>query len=368
MRVLHVTQPTSAGVPVVVRQYAADQVAHGHEVVVASPDDGDLPGWLGADAVPRRSWSAARSPGATVPGEVRRLRRIVADVDPDVVHLHSAKAGLAGRLALRGRRPTVFQPHAWSFEAVDGLVGAASERWERFAVRWTAVTVCVSEDERRRGEAAGVRGDVVVVPNGVDVAGIAPAGEEDRAAARTELGLPTGPLVVCIGRLAPQKGQDLLLSALPGIRARVPGAHLVLVGDGPEAAALRAAAPRDVVFAGHRHDVRRWLVAADVVALPSRWEAGLSLVAMEAMAVGRSVVSTGVAGVGDLLPGAGAVVPLDDVAALTEAVSARLAEPSRAAAEGARGRQAVERHRDVRRTAAQVRAAYEHVLRGGEFR
>nr|WP_246316046.1 glycosyltransferase [Kineococcus aurantiacus] len=359
---MHVTQPTVAGVPVVVRQLVADQLAHGLQVVVASPQEGDLPGWLAHDGVEYRPWAATRSPGPAVVGEVARLRALVADVDPDLVHLHSAKAGLAGRLAVRGRRPTVFQPHAWSFEAVEGLVGAASLRWERFAVRWTSLTVCVSEDERRRGEAVGVRGATVVVPNGIDVRALVPAGETERAAARAELGLPAGPLIVCVGRLARQKGQDLLLRALPAVRSVVPGSRLVLVGDGPDADVLRVAAPEDVVFAGHRHDVRRWLVAADVVALPSRWEAGLPLVAMEAMALARSVVSTRVAGVAELLPGAGAVVELEDVTGLAEAIAARLANPTVAAAEGAHGRRTVEEQRDVVRTARRVRQAYQQAV------
>ena len=66
-------------------------------------------------------WEAVQAPGVRVPGETRRLARIVDEVDPNIVHLHSSKAGLAGRLAVRGRRPTVFQPNGWSFEATDGL-------------------------------------------------------------------------------------------------------------------------------------------------------------------------------------------------------------------------------------------------------
>ncbi|NEA48622.1 glycosyltransferase, partial [Streptomyces sp. SID10815] len=70
------------------------------------------------------------------------------EVRPDLVHAHSAKAGLAGRLAVRGRIPTVFQPHAWSFEAVGGATAALALRWERWGTRWAARTVCVSEAER----------------------------------------------------------------------------------------------------------------------------------------------------------------------------------------------------------------------------
>ena len=65
-------------------------------------------------------WLAWR-PGPRVFGEVRRLRRILDSVAPES-SMHSSKAGLAGRLALRGRLPTLFQPHAWSFEAASGAV------------------------------------------------------------------------------------------------------------------------------------------------------------------------------------------------------------------------------------------------------
>lgn len=74
---------------------------------------------------------------------------------PDVLHAHSAKAGLAGRLAVRGGVPTVFQPHAWSFDAVGGATAALALRWERFGARWADRVLCVSEAERRAGEAEG---------------------------------------------------------------------------------------------------------------------------------------------------------------------------------------------------------------------
>ena len=101
-----------------------------------------------------------------MPSETRRLRRIVEGVDPDVVHLHSSKAGMAGRLAVRGRRPTIFQPHAWSFDAVRGPVRAASLAWERFAQRWTTELVCVSLSERVAGERHGISAPVTLALNG----------------------------------------------------------------------------------------------------------------------------------------------------------------------------------------------------------
>lgn len=362
MRVLHVSQPTVAGVPVVVRQLATDQAAHGLDVVVASPEQGDLAGWLAGGPARHVAWDATRSPGPATGREVLSLARVVRQVDPDLVHLHSAKAGLAGRLALRGRRPTVFQPHAWSFEAVTGVLEAAARRWERSAARWTTLLVCVSDDERARGQAAGVRAPSVVLPNGVDTARLRLTGDEERRSARGALGLPDRPTVVCVGRLARQKGQDVLLRAVPRLVRRVPDVHVVLVGDGPDAPALRARATSSTRFAGAQADVAPWLVAADVVAVPSRWEAGLPLVAMEAMALGRSVVSTAVAGTPAALEGAGAVVPVDAVDALADAVAQRLLDPARAAREGRRGRLTVEQHYDQRVTAAGMRLAYRRLL------
>jgi glycosyltransferase involved in cell wall biosynthesis len=283
---------------------------------------------------------------------------LIGEVDPDLVHLHSAKAGLTGRLALRGGRPTVFQPHAWSFEAAEGTVARMARTWERFASRWTDLLVCVSEDERRRGEDVGVRARTIVLPNGIDLGRYRPTGPAERSSARRDLGLADRPTVVCVGRLAHQKGQDVLLDCLPALRERVPDVQTVLVGDGPDADALRVRADEGVLFAGARGDVRPWLTAADVVALPSRWEAGLSLVAMEAMALGRPVVSADVAGARGALDGAGAVVGREDARALALALAARLADPELAEREGRAGRRAVESSHDLAVTTRRVREAY----------
>jgi glycosyltransferase involved in cell wall biosynthesis len=339
VRVLHVSQPIDAGVAKVVAGLVRDQRRRGWDVTVACPGEGWLPDAVRVAGARVEPWQAGRSPGPSVPSEIAALARVVSIVDPAVVHLHSAKAGLAGRLAVRGRRPTVFQPHAWSFEAVTGPLHVASRWWEQIAQRWTHLTVCVSEAELSMGRDAGITGSAVVVPNGVDP-------DEwpalDRAACRRELGVaPEGaPLVVCVGRLARQKGQDLLVQAWSRVRSAVPEARLALVGSGPDEADLRASADASVRFApGDR--VAQWYAAADVVVVPSRWEAGLPLVAMEAMVSHRSVVAFDVAGIGLSLPSnAGAVVPSEDVDALADELAIRLLDPARVAREGDHGHSA----------------------------
>ncbi|MGY1856615.1 glycosyltransferase [Modestobacter sp. SYSU DS0290] len=336
LSVLHVSQPVEAGVARVVAGLVADQCARGWDVAVACPPEGWLADQVRATGARLLPWRATRSPGPTVPAEALALRRVVRAADPQLVHLHSAKAGLAGRLAVRGSRPTVFQPHAWSFEAVTGPLEVASRRWEQLAQRWTSLTLNVSEAELATGRAAGITGRAAVVPNGVDTDRWTPA---DRAAARAALALPdpAAPTVVCVGRLARQKGQDLLLEAWPAVRAAVPGARLVLVGSGPDEAELRARADDSVTFAPGRQ-LEHWYAAADVVAVPSRWEAGLPLVAMEAMATERTVVAFDVAGIGTYLSGAGVAVAAFEVPALATELTTRLLDPALAAREGEVGR------------------------------
>lgn len=366
MRVLHVAQPVDAGVPRVAGDLVADQVRRGWQVTVACPQESELCASAKEAGARHLRWEARRAPGPSVPGETRRLGALVAEAGPDLVHLHSAKAGLAGRLAIRGRRPTLFQPHAWSFEAVREPLRSLTVAWERAAARWASAIVCVSEDERRRGESVGVGGRFAVLPNGVDLSRWPSAGPADQAHARQQLGLHEGPLVLCVGRLSEQKGQDVLLEAWARVIESAPAAGLVLVGEGPSRAQLESAAPPRVRFAGKRHDVDVWVAAADVVAIPSRWEAGLPLVAMEAMARERSVVAADVAGVREGLEGGcGRVVPIEAVQPLAEALIQRLLDPALLAREGAEGRRRVERRYDLRRTTAQMAELYESVTSGG---
>ena len=121
MRVLHVAQPVDGGVAGVAIALAVDQHQRGWDVSVACPSLGLLPDLVRKNDVPLHEWSATRSPGLATLGEVRSLVRTLRAVQPDVVHLHGSKAGLAGRLAVRGRIPTIFQPHLWSFQADPGL-------------------------------------------------------------------------------------------------------------------------------------------------------------------------------------------------------------------------------------------------------
>lgn len=341
-RVLHVSQPIEDGVATVVSSLARQQVAHGWDVHVACPPQGWLAEQVSAAGAHQVDWAATRQPGRHTPGEIASLARVMRAVRPQVVHLHSSKAGLAGRLAIRGKVPTVFSPHAWSFFHVGGPVGRAALGWERLGARWADVVLCGSEEERQAGVDAGIHANFRVIPNSsqIDSMGIT------QAKARADLGLdPEAPVAVCFGRYAHQKGQDVLLAGWPQVAAAVPQAQLVLVGSGPEEAHLRELAGADVRFspARDREDVVRWILAADVLAFPSRWET-MSLAVLEALELGRAVVVSDCGGMREALAGGpGTMVAKDSPQLLADALVPYLAdrklaeETGRAAAEHYRG-------------------------------
>ncbi|MEU8674782.1 glycosyltransferase family 4 protein [Streptomyces sp. NPDC048560] len=365
--VLHVVQPVEGGVARVVTDLVRAQALAGLRPVVACPPGSPLADGAQAAGADVLAWPAVRDPGPGLASEVATARRLVRQCGPQIVHAHSAKAGLAARLAVRGRIPTVFQPHAWSFEAVEGRTAQLALKWERFGARWSDHILCVSESERSTGERAGISARWAVVHNGIDLGHFRPGGPAERAAARAALPLPDGvdartPLVVCVGRLSRQKGQDVLLRAWEQLR--VDGARLVLVGDGPEERRLRDTAPAGVVFAGASQDVRPWLHAADVLVLPSRWE-GMALAPLEGMACGRPVVMSDVNGARESLPPGHDVhclVPPENPAALAAALTTLLTDPALRDELGRTARTHTRSVFDVRKTAGAVHRIYQELV------
>lgn len=337
--VLHVAQPTVDGVARVVTSLVEEQVARGWRVVLACPSAE----WLASDAVKRGAhhveWRAQRNPSLSIVREAVAFGQILRQVKPDLVHLHSSKAGLVGRLVLRGRSTTVFQPHGWSFWAVSGLMRRLTVRWEVFGTRWTHILICESEAEKEEGARAGLRANWSIAPNSVDTAKFAPPSHDQRLEARSRVGA-TGSTVLCVGRICRQKGQDVLLAAWESVLEIVPDAELILVGGTASPSILPTRLPARVRLVGQQDDVATWLRAADVVAAPSRWDTH-SIAILEALACGKSVVATDVAGARESLGGTGAVVPVGDSKRLAEAIVARLRDRALREREGKAARDRV---------------------------
>jgi glycosyltransferase involved in cell wall biosynthesis len=173
---------------------------------------------------------------------------------------------------------------------------------------------------------------VRVVPNGVDVERFYPGTDDGRL---QQIGIAGGPVVGHVARLAPVKNQALLIRSFADVLRHVPGAQLVIVGDGPEREALREQIEQlglvgAVHLAGEQRDIPSLLRAFDVFALPSKAE-GTSMSVLEAMASGVPVVASAVGGTPALLDDGrcGLLVPPNDVSALTAALLTVLADRDR---------------------------------------
>ena len=336
LRVLHVSEVQWGGVATLLRHFTAEQIASGHDVHMLAPS-----GLAPLHGVHHHAWSLDRGRPQTYPGSVRELRRLVDRLRPDVVHLHSFFAGLLGRLPIvsgTAAVPVVYQPHAWS---TDLFASAAASRLvttlERSGGRRTDVLVANCLDEIAAGRELGVDVPSHELGVTVDRSVYRPPTDDERREARRALGVGDERVLLVLGRLARQKGQDLLLQAWEA--EQVPDATLVLVGPG-DTAPLRAVAPgewdRSVRAVGEPPSVLPWLWAADLLLLPSRYET-VGLVVAEAMATGLPVVATAVHGAratieepetlgAHALPPAGAVVALGDMPALLREAERRLSD------------------------------------------
>jgi phosphatidyl-myo-inositol dimannoside synthase len=201
---------------------------------------------------------------------------------------------------------------------------------------------------------------------GVDLTEFLP-GPERRVRIRQRLGLPGDrPVVVCVSRMVPRKGQDTLIEVWPRVRQQIPDATLLLVGDGPYAARLRAMAAGDesVLFTGPvpGGDLAAYYAAGDVFAMPCRTRRGgldvegLGIVYLEASACGLPVIGGDSGGAPDaILEGESGYVT-SDADGLTARLTELLADPGKAKAMGEKGRAWTERDWTWDATAARLRA------------
>jgi glycosyltransferase involved in cell wall biosynthesis len=272
-----------------------------------------------------------------------------------VVHAHGLRAGLLAGLALGRDVPLVVTWH-------NAILSRRPRRlllsaMERRVARRADVTLGASSDLVDRARALGAR-DARLAPV---AAPPFPAASRLPGEVRAELGVPQDrPLLLAVGRLAPQKGYDLLLDAA-AYWARLEPTPLVLIaGDGPLGPGLTARAEAEqlpVRLLGHREDVPDLLPAADIVVLTSVWEAR-ALVAQEALRAGRPLVATAVGGVPELVGDAAVLVPAGNAALFAEAVAGLLADPRQRDRLSRLGREQAQTWPDDADTVRQVLAVY----------
>lgn len=220
----------------------------------------------------------------------------------------------------------------------------APTRIRAIAREMDRVVAISSEIDRELASIGIPRGKVAWLPNGVDINRFRPAPSIEKSSLRGALGLPSGLLAVYTGRLVAEKRVDLLIEAWREVRATHPRARLALLGDGPEAARLRARAGEGVLLLGEKADPSPYLRAADLFVLPSATE-GLSNALLEAMSTGLPVVATRVGGAPDVVDEerSGLLVAPGDASGLARALTRLLADDDLRGRMGAAARERIER-------------------------
>jgi len=278
------------------------------------------------------------------------LVRIIKTVKPDVVHTHTSKAGILGRMAAKiARVPIIVHtPHGHVFFGHFGPILSRIFLWvERLFAPLTDRVVALTDRESRDYTDLDVYpGEKLVqIHSGVDVEKFkqVPVGAVEK---KRSLGLNQNGLVVgFIGWLLPIKGPMHLLKAMEDVWQDHDDMILVFIGKGDldvdlRAEALKAGASGRVNFLGWRNDIDEILPIFDIFVLPSLNE-GMGRVLVEAMAAGKPIVASNVGGIPDLVENDhnGLLVPPGDEKALAASIKQLLDDPEKAKLMGLRGRE-----------------------------
>ncbi len=297
-----------------------------------------------------------------------RLYRFMRARKYDVVHMHSSKAGILGRIAARlaGVGAVVHTAHGWPFTRQQSGLGRQLDiALEKMCAPLCDTIVVVAEPDRVDGLRLGIGQpeQYRLIRSGIEIEGYRDVALT-RAEARHRIGVPEDAFVFgTVGRLSPQKAPLDLLAGFERVAGSRPETHLVFVGDGPlrgevEARAAAAGLTARVHLLGLRRDVAELQRAFDVFALASRWE-GLPRVFPQAMAAGLPIVATRVAGAPDaIMPGeTGWLVEVGDTEDLARRMLALAEDPPLARRMGEAGRARVGEF-SARRMVEQLEALY----------
>ena len=348
--------PRRGGIQSYLENLVTELVTTGeHTITVYAPT------WKGADEYDRQAeradspFTVVRHPTTLMipePSVALRMRRLIGEHDVDTVWFGAAAPlALLSPLARRaGATRIVASTHG--HEVGWSMLPVARAALRRIGNDADVVTFISQYTRNRFAAAFGPRAALERLSPGVDVDRFEP-NSVARAQMRARYGLGDRPVVVCVSRLVPRKGQDMLIRALPALRDRVPGTRLVVVGGGPYLDDLRRLAhsfgvAEDVVFTEGvpAEELPAHHAMADVFAMPCRTRGagldveGLGIVYLEASAMGVPVVAGDSGGAPEsVLDGTtGLVVDGWDVGSITAAVGDLLADPDRAAEMGRAGR------------------------------
>jgi glycosyltransferase involved in cell wall biosynthesis len=378
-RILHVLPDLAiGGGQTIVLQHVrhADRDRFDVTVCHLSGEDDLAPSFMDAGVTPIHLGLGSRVGATGALGSLVRLAR-----QADLLHVHSDldrkyghAAGLAARIPVVGHLHAEwvhFGPmYAPDPSAVD-RVRARATGWGRDWLERRAVRHYIAESRDVRDVFTPlVSVPIAVLNQAVAIDRFGPPDPDRTAQLRKDLAPAGAPVLMCVSRLVPGKGQARLLTLLPAILERWPAATLVLVGDGSERAAMEAQVAASglrgsVRMLGARFDIPDLLAAADLFLFASESE-GFGLAVLEAMAARAAVVAFRLPALEEFVTEGtnGYLVDQNDETAFVARVDQLLGDPARRRSMGEAGRALVERHYAPDAVARSFEAVYEHVLNG----
>jgi glycosyltransferase involved in cell wall biosynthesis len=300
------------------------------------------------------------------------LYRVIKGGRYHIVHAHSSKAGVLGRMAAKwaGTPVVLYTPHGFAFRGIRSkLIRRAYVQIERLCGLWTDRIVCVSPTEREEALRNRIApGDkLVVIENGLDLGEfVLPL---DSMAKKRQLGLESRGLIVgTVGRLSWGKGLGCFLEAAARVSTAYPNVQFLIVGNGEARKDLELLAKdlgisTQTVFTGFRPDSLEILTLMDVFVLPSPHEA-MPYTVLEAMASEKPVIAIEVTGAQDAVQQGetGLLLPPQDPEALATAIMALLRDEAKSQAMGLAGREVVESRFTLAQMVRQTEELYATLL------
>ncbi len=313
---------------------------------------------------------------------LRAMRKLLTEIQPDIVQSFDTKPNLLTPLAARGQVPVIrtINGLGWTFSSLQLRALVLRPIFcflQGLASLWTAVTVFQNLDDQhffQRYRLVGGGKSRLIRSSGIDADAFATTIRRgvSSTALREELGLQAAEVVIFVGRLTRQKGIRTLLEAIPLILRDRPNARFVLVGpresEGPfavEQADIDRCIPH-VIALGPRRDVPSLLAMADVFAFPTQYREGVPRVLLEAGLAGLPIVASRMPGCNDVVENGwnGYLVPPRDPRALASGIVEVLSDRTSAKRMGDRSIEYVRRQFALSRVVDQYCDLYKNVLKG----
>lgn len=291
-----------------------------------------------------------------------KVRKLIKQYSPDIIYMHSSKAGIIGRIANMGiKNVSIYNPHGWSFNmkcpVIEKYIYIIIERiFSHFCTK--IITISDYEEKSAIKNKICKSEKIKVIYNGIDFNEV----HADHVyLSKNDLRIPEDSFVVgCVGRLDPQKAPEIFVKAAKQIKKRIPKAFFIMVGDGRKKDKViqlinEIGLSNDFIITGWVKNPYDYINCFDVAMLLSRWE-GFGLVLPEYMLLGKPIVATKV----DAIPYVvedemtGLLVEMDDYKSAAEKVIELYNSPALYKKLVENGKQIVDRRFNV------IRVAKEH--------